>query len=82
MPIQPDGFFTKVLDLFNLNLVGGNKEEFEYNGNDEPKLFNLEWLKKALKLKKLTLWHNEIVIIEKLTHLKELELLDLSANKI
>ena len=61
---------------------GGDIKVFSYNGDGKPKKFNLEWLKNALKLKKLTLWDNGIVIIEKLTHLKELEILNLASNKI
>ena len=64
------------------DLVGGDIEEFDYNGNDKPKKFLLEWLRDASKLKKLELPWNEIKVIEKLTHLKELEYLDLGFNKI
>ena len=45
-------------------------------------MFLLEWLRDASKLKELDLPWNEIVIIEKLTHLKELEILNLGYNKI
>ena len=55
------------------DLVGGDIEEFEYDGKYRPKMFNLGWLRNALKIKKLMLLYNEIVTIEKLTHLKELK---------
>ena len=63
-------------------MVGGDIKEFEYNGLGKPKKFLLKWLKYAFKLKNLKLWNNEILIIEKLSHLKKLEILNLSCNKI
>ena len=66
----------------NFDLNGGDIEEFDYSGYLKSKKFLLEWLRYASKLKKLELWDNEIVTIENLSHLKELEILDLSFNKI
>ena len=76
-PNKADSFEGDVADL-----VGGDIEEFLYIGRNKSKKFLLKWLRIAFKLWKLELPRNEIVIIEKLTHLKELEVLDLGYNKI
>ena len=61
-------------------MIGGYIEK--YNGNGKPKIDSLRIFKKAFKLKDLDLSNNEIVIIDNLTHLKELQILNLGFNKI
>ena len=63
-------------------MIGSEVEKLDHNGREEPEKLNLNQLKKAFGLKKLELWYNEIETIENIGHLKKLERLDLSRNRI
>ena len=63
-------------------MIGSEVEELDHNGSEEPEKLNLNQLKKAFGLKKLKLWYNEIETIENIGHLKKLERLSLSNNRI
>ena len=80
LTLQPDA--QDQSDVDEADLVGGDIEKFEYDGYGKTKKFLLEWLRDASNLERLDLQCNEIVTIEKLTHLKALEYLDLGGNKI
>ena len=63
-------------------MIGSEVENLYHDGSKEPEKLNLNQLKKAFGLKKLELWYNEIETIENIGHLKKLEYLNLSSNRI